>query len=976
MVWNMFQNQAPPEFFTQGGVDTTPDLPDRDAAKKAALRNMFKPFAAATEIPNLVGNELMEALARAEYVGEGNANVDTFLNYESAEQAVRDIEEVREDYPRASTQNLEEMLVAGIEALPQGAQTFLTEFLGDPRMQNQLSMLYPAIGGYLAGQRGIIGAVTDAAKRADVPATPTVKDSFQGGSKQKGIIVPAEEAIRRAEDAGMPEMADELANMYAQAQFMLKEGYSPLEISKATEFHPVPTGEAGVDQLFWEVPGEIGIKGSQAIDFNVDPTTGNKGQYKVGDLFDLGETMDLILPEVRDVSLFVAPKNPVGSGGWSRQHNAILLGGKGEAQFRPAHYQKRGEDLRRNYPYSEAELKTMLDAGVHEIGHKGQTMFDLGRGGSPSLFEEGDYLPQGARSVANPNQEVRILTEAINKGYDPTELAERMQITEPALIDALQETAVFKSALPETLGVGDTATQGQLFGSDLDPFLNSVAAKHFRNMTSTQHQKYEQLWGEAASNADMERNLMTPQARLNFPYAEHMAMRGGVDNPRLLRWRDPDTGDFSLFDEDRTSADSFTGGSKQRGEINMFGGIDFTPKKLQTVSTRIPSDVQQRIQGIDAHNRDDLLVSASLMSPEKFEQGVDIFRGYPAFKNLSPDPQEAFSQARNVMANNLHFMLDLMPDKWREMSEDWYLGYNKLSQGLGANHGVADEQAAGVIAVLSPQTDWFQNLTRADRIMDIYNTRQDFKWDSKMDAIMPKMKASINEKKYKDKLPNIIGKQLNQLDDPAEKAMWIRAYDEAHNTRDYHLFSPKGERLGLAKTKAGENRKANWAATSPIEKAVRIIEDGSIENISKQLGQQHKVRSFFRNAADPWEETTTTMDTHAIAANLLTPYAAASEPVAHNFGSVLADATTGMRGTYPLHQEAYTQVGRELGIPGRQVQSPTWEFGKNMFEGQKGKKNREWAEGVWRAYGEGKITELQARQLLVEGFDIPESPYR
>jgi hypothetical protein len=415
--------------------------------------------------------------------------------------------------------------------------------------------------------------------------------------------------------------------------------------------------------------------------------------------------------------------------------------------------------------------------------------------------------------------------------------------------------------------------------------------------------------------------------------------------------------------------------NKEAGVINLLSGEGIDTKPMTTASTRIPSEAVQAKQGIDAHSRGDLLVSSALLTPEKRSQLADIYREYPALRNIDPDPEGALEQATDFMAGNLSFVMDRIPTKWREKGQEWYEGYNRIAQDAGKRHNATPEQSASVIAVLSPQTEWNMNLSRADRIMDTYNTRQDFAWSPEMESIMPKLTESIKTKKYAEKLPNIRGKTLGQLDDPAEKAMWIRAYDEAHNPRQFYVYEPSGKRSGMATTKGGQPKQANWASMSPIEKAVRILDDGSMPNISRQLGGQHKVRSFFRNAADPFEETTTTMDTHAIATALMQPLGSSATEVGQNFGAKMSDALTGMRGTYPINQDAYNKVAQALGVEGRQIQSPTWDFGRLLFDKQKTDNKKRYAIEVWEDFSDGRLSQQQALEKIIDAFGMPESPY-
>jgi hypothetical protein len=71
-----------------------------------------------------------------------------------------------------------------------------------------------------------------------------------------------------------------------------------------------------------------------------------------------------------------------------------------------------------------------------------------------------------------------------------------------------------------------------------------------------------------------------------------------------------------------------------------------------------------------------------------------------------------------------------------------------------------------------------------------------------------------------------------------------------------------------------------WGSYNEIGKGVSVMLNGSQENITASLGQQHKVRNFYNNIIDPMSaEGDVTMDTHAIAVSLLKPLSTKSDEV-------------------------------------------------------------------------------------------------
>jgi integrase len=95
-----------------------------------------------------------------------------------------------------------------------------------------------------------------------------------------------------------------------------------------------------------------------------------------------------------------------------------------------------------------------------------------------------------------------------------------------------------------------------------------------------------------------------------------------------------------------------------------------------------------------------------------------------------------------------------------------------------------------------------------------------------------------------------------------------------------------------------------------ISKALSILDDGSIANISQRLGDQHKIRSFYNNIIAPDSPAgDVTIDTHAVAAGHIRPMGGSTEEVLHNFGGAGAPSNSVMsvlrQRRSILHQRRY-----------------------------------------------------------------------
>ena len=110
-----------------------------------------------------------------------------------------------------------------------------------------------------------------------------------------------------------------------------------------------------------------------------------------------------------------------------------------------------------------------------------------------------------------------------------------------------------------------------------------------------------------------------------------------------------------------------------------------------------------------------------------------------------------------------------------------------------------------------------------------------------------------------------------------------------------------------------------------------------------------------------------TIDTHAVAADMLGPFSGKSTEVEHNFGTKASSSkTTGSKGTYGLHAEAYRQAAAERGILPRQMQSITWEAARGLFpKAWKTAENVQLIRDIWNRHKDGKINIDETRQEIL-----------
>jgi hypothetical protein len=238
--------------------------------------------------------------------------------------------------------------------------------------------------------------------------------------------------------------------------------------------------------------------------------------------------------------------------------------------------------------------------------------------------------------------------------------------------------------------------------------------------------------------------------------------------------------------------------------------------------------------------------------------------------------------------------------------------------------------------------------------------------------------------KYDPVLDLVRGKRYEELKSPAEKALWLRTYDQSYNPPDHKIVTPEGDFANVRLTQSGKPYRVAWGSLNEIGKAVSILDNPSLENISTMLGSQHKVRNFYNNIYAPTDpKGHVTIDTHAVAAGLLRPLSGNSKEVLHNFGSNIKgergpanSSVTGAQGTYGIYAEAYRRAAQERGVLPREMQSITWEAVRGLFpDTYKTPKNAQIIDNIWLNYKQGKLSLQEARDAVIKaagGINPPE----
>ena len=373
-------------------------------------------------------------------------------------------------------------------------------------------------------------------------------------------------------------------------------------------------------------------------------------------------------------------------------------------------------------------------------------------------------------------------------------------------------------------------------------------------------------------------------------------------------------------------------------------------------------------------------------NPEQHQNAVDAVAADAGMKSADVPGGTLDARTESLverMKDNLLYLHDMMPEDIRARAKVWYEGGQRFADKVGTRWGKTRAQAAGMVAALSPQKDWFMNVTLAERVGDIAHDHGSEKWNAKMTAAAFRFLGTEALKDTRGAKINVAamtrarGQTLDQLlanKDKVAAGIWLRAYDEAHHSTSHAIVAPEGTIEANVTKQNGEDARRAWGDYSSIGKAALIYADGSPENISQMLGGEHKVRNFYNNIFDPSSPFYTTIDTHAVAAAQLRPLSGTDKPVTDNFGSTGGDNATGISGSYPLYYEAYKRAAAERGILPREMQSITWEGVRGLFpEGFKNAQKTVAKEvgvndvdKIWQQVDEGKLSAEDARKQIVE----------
>jgi hypothetical protein len=406
-----------------------------------------------------------------------------------------------------------------------------------------------------------------------------------------------------------------------------------------------------------------------------------------------------------------------------------------------------------------------------------------------------------------------------------------------------------------------------------------------------------------------------------------------------------------------------------------------------------PEDHQVGFQRIDS------LLKASDLNPAQkkaLESFVIKTAGFavdsPGFRDL-PVPQ-TLTEARNTiakvkdrMAKNLLSIYDAVPPPVRNYWQRWYPLAFEWNNAKSKVHSIPSIAIAGMNARLSPGKDWIHNVNMTERILSGYtngismtseiaagaglllDAALDVKLnakDNKGKTQAWKQKLIVKKNKAKKQLKAMVGMNIVDMNSN-QAAQLIRFHTQVVGENQVLNYFEKGNPVYA--------NGISWQSIVNIKKAINIYLDPTIENISANMGDDHKIRSFYNNQVAPHDPTLrdVTSDTHAVAATYLLPLSQTSLQVSRNFGKA-DNSVAGMSGMYYIAADAYRMAADARGVEPRAMQSITWEGVRSMYpRGFKNSKaNVKKVEAIWNRVETKQIPKQQALQeingLMIDFF--------
>ena len=198
---------------------------------------------------------------------------------------------------------------------------------------------------------------------------------------------------------------------------------------------------------------------------------------------------------------------------------------------------------------------------------------------------------------------------------------------------------------------------------------------------------------------------------------------------------------------------------------------------------------------------------------------------------------EIFASLNDVAQKNLSLLIKLFPQDLRVYASLWYDGANIIANKFAKTFDISVEQAAAVLAVFSPQKDWYMNVALAERTMHIFKARQSALFDASMSSNFLRRGGEPELKYDKNGNPFYEGNALPVYDEDGNHVTdenGVLQFDNWNNekAKDKFELTRKILSLGLAGKRFNE-----------IE-AISFTHKGKQKNFSKEALQARFIRMF------------------------------------------------------------------------------------------------------------------------------------
>lgn len=251
---------------------------------------------------------------------------------------------------------------------------------------------------------------------------------------------------------------------------------------------------------------------------------------------------------------------------------------------------------------------------------------------------------------------------------------------------------------------------------------------------------------------------------------------------------------------------------------------------------------------------------------------------------------------------------------------EWYAKAQEDAKDVAKTAKVPLDHGIGMVAALSPQTDWDSNIAMAKFMA------------GKLSADAP-VELPDDEVAYRAKQSQASKGDAHDITIPNHQKLSTMTPGQAAWAM-YAMASQEGLTNGLT-TLAGKPKRAQLSmGATNVAKAVRIFRG----EVPDKVLSGHKVRSFYNNITDPDNKLgkdDVTVDTHAVSAATGYRVTASGRTIKAMFEAG-ANTTANVKGAYALFADAYRKIATKYRITPNQAQAVIWTHWQTVKGGHHG----------------------------------------